>query len=360
MKKLLALTFSVLALCGVALAAPNSIPVEKQKTGLLYIGPIGDAGYSYMHEEGRQSMIKANPNLPEGTIVESVPENADSLRVMEQLVRRGHNVIFANSFGYMDFMVEAAKKYPDVFFMHCSGYKSEANMGNYFGRMYQARYLSGMVAGAMASNNQIGFVAAYPIPEVMRAINAFTLGARRMNPKAEVNVVWIYSWLDPGKEKEAAKALIDSGCTVLGMHADSGATPQACEEAGVYVVGYNSDMSKFAPTKCLTGAMWNWGIVYDTTVKAIADGSWNNEPIWWGLKEGLVSLAPYGDAVPQDVRDAVEAEKALIISGEKDVFTGPIKDQSGAIKVAEGETMSDSDMLSIQWFVEGVNGTISQ
>lgn len=361
MKKfVLSLLFLCLTLVSTAFAK-EPIPIKDLKVGFVYIGPVNDGGYTQMHEQGRQEMIKAFPDLPETVIVESVSEGPDSARVMEQLIRRnGCNLIFANSFGYMDYMLETAQKYPDVTFMHCSGYKSAQNMGNYFGRMYQARYLTGMVAAATAKGDKLGFVGAFPIPEVIRAINAFTLGARSVNPKAEVNVVWIYSWLDPGKEKEAAKALIDSGCEVIAMHADSGATPQACEEAGVYVIGYDSDMSNFAPTKQLTSAMWDWGTVYKATVKSLSEGTWDNKPIWWGLKEGIVHLAPMSKDVPQSIQDAVKAKTEEMINGTWDVFTGPIKDQSGQIKVAEGQKMTDEEMLNMQWFVEGVNGTISE
>lgn len=360
MKKSLLAFAALLALSQAALAF-DPVPVKDIKAGFIYIGPTNDGGYTYMHEKGRQEMHQAFPGMPESSYVESVPEGPDAARTMEQLIRRGKcNLIFANSFGYMDYVVEEAQKHPEVIFMHCSGYKTAPNMGTYFGRMYQTRYLSGMVAGAMAKNDKIGFVAAFPIPEVIRAINAFTLGAQAINPKVEVNVVWIYSWLDPGKEKEAAKALIDSGCSVIGMHADSGATAQACEEAGVYVVGYDNDMSQFAPTKQLTAAMWNWGAVYTAVVKAVSEGKWTNEPIWWGLKDGAVKLAPMSKDVPDDVKAKVEAAKAKIISGEWDVFTGPLYDQKGELKLAEGERMSDADMLALQWFVKGVNGTISQ
>lgn len=361
MKKfLLSCAIALIAFAGAAFAR-EPLPVKDQKIGFLYIGPVNDGGYTHMHEMGRQEMQAAYPDLPKSVIVESVPEGPDSLRVIEQLIRRNKaNVIIANSFGYMDYVLEAANKYPDVTFLHCSGYKSAPNMANYFGRMYQARYLTGMVAASVAKGDKLGFVASFPIPEVIRAINAFTLGARSVNPKAEVSVVWIYSWLDPGKEKEAAKALIDSGAEVIAMHADSGATPQACEEAGVWVIGYDSDMSNFAPTKQLTSAMWDWGTVYKATVKSLADGTWTNKPIWWGLKEGIVHLAPMSDAVSTETKAAVEAKQKEIIDGTWDVFTGPIKDQKGELRVPEGKKMTDEELLGMQWFVEGVNGTITE
>jgi basic membrane protein A len=189
-------------------------------------------------------------------------------------------------------------------------------------------------------------------------INAFTLGVRKVNPSATVKVIWLFSWFDPGKEKEAAKALIESGCDVLGMHADTGAVAQACEEAQTYVVGYNNDMSQYAPTMHLTAPIWNWEKLFAPVVQQVADGTWKSGDIWWGLKEGAVDLAPYGPAVPEDVRKLADTEKARFIAGDDMVFTGPIKDQSGAVKIKEGEKMSDADVWSMDWFVEGVVGEI--
>lgn len=354
---LLLFVFFSLVLCGAAWAAFPPIPVEEINPGFVYIGPIGDGGYSFMHDVGRREMEKAFPGL-KSNYVESVPEGPDAARVMESLVRNGSKVIFANSFGYMDFVIDVAKKFPEIIFMHCSGYKTAENVGTYFGRMYQARYLSGLVAGSMTKKNVLGYVGAYPIPEVIRGINAFTLGVRHANPKAEVKVVWIFSWLDPGKEKEAAKALIDSGADVIGMHADTGAAPQAAEEAGVYVVGYNNDMSAYAPTKHLTAPIWDWGIVYKYTIDHVVKGTWKSEQLWQGLKEGMVDLAPYGKDVPDSVKKLVDSEREKIVSGTWDVFHGPLKDQSGAVKVPEGQNMTDAEMLSMNWFIEGVKGEI--
>ncbi|MGI6790046.1 BMP family ABC transporter substrate-binding protein [Aminivibrio sp.] len=359
MKKITAILAAafVFMFCGTVFAAFPPVPAEEINPGFVYIGPVGDGGYTFMHDKGRLFMEAEVPGV-KSRFVESVPEGPDATRVMETLVRNGSKVIFANSFGHMDFVLETAKKFPEVIFMHCSGYKVAENVGTYFGRMYQARYLSGLVAGSMTKKNIIGYVGAYPIPEVVRGINAFTRGVRKVNPDAEVRVIWIFSWLDPGKEKEAAKALIDAGADVIGMHADTGAAPQAAEEAGVYVVGYNNDMSNYAPTKHLTAPIWNWGIVYRDTMKQVIAGTWKSEQIWPGLKEGMVDLAPFGKDVPDPVKKIVEEEKAKIISGSWDVFTGPVKDQQGVVKVPEGTTMTDGEMLSMSWFVEGVKGDI--
>ena len=342
---------------GSAALAFDPIPADDLKIGFVFVGPVGDGGWSYMHDQGRQAIEKAFPGVTT-MYAESVPEGPDCARVMEQFVRNGAKLVFATSFGYMDQVIEVAKKYPDVIFMHCSGYKMADNVGLYFGRMYQARYLSGLVAGSMTKINIIGFPAAHPIPEVIRMINAFTLGARKANPDAKVKVVWLYSWFDPGKEKEATKALIDAGADVIGMHADSGSTPQTAEESGVYVIGYNNDMSSYAPTKCLTSSVWDWSTTYIDIVKKVVEGTWKPENSWWGMETGIVKLTSFSQDVPGEVRALVQEEQEKIINGTWDVFWGPIKDQNGNEKVAEGQKMSDQDILSFSWFVEGVEGEI--
>jgi len=356
-KKILSL-FLTLAFCmvsGIAFASFPAIPTAEMNLGFIYVGPAADGGWSTMHDIARKVIEEKFPGLKCG-IVESVPEGPDAERVMETFIRNGSKVIFATSFGYMDPVQNVAARHPEVIFMHCSGYKRADNVGTYFGRIYQPRYLSGLVAGSMTKSDVIGYIAAYPIPEVIRGLDAFTLGVRKANPKAEVKVVWLFSWLDPAKEKEATKALFDMKADVVGMHADTGAAPQAAEELGIYVVGYNSDMSEYAPTKHLTSPVWRWDIAYDYVIKAIQNGSWKPEDIWWGLEEGMVELAPFGKDVPDSVKTLVESEKQKILSGEWDVFYGPIKDQSGEIKVAEGARLTDEEMLSLTWYVEGVSG----
>ncbi len=358
-KILLAIVCISLVMGASASFAMEPVAAKDLKAGFVYVGPVGDGGWTYMHDIGRLEMEKAYSGM-ESFFVESVPEGPDSVRVMETFIRNGANLVFATSFGYMDFVQDVAAKNPDVVFMHCSGYKTAPNVGNYFGRMYQARYLSGLVAGKMSKSNVIGFVAANPIPEVIRGINAFTLGARKTNPDVKVKVVWLFSWFDPAKEKEATLALIDAGADVIAMHADSGAAPQTAEEAGVYVVGYNNDMKSYAPTKHLTAPIWNWGMVYKKIAGEVIDGTWESHDIWWGLKEGLVGLAPLSPEIPDDIVKLVEAEKAKMVEGKWDVFSGPVKNQKGEEMVKKGETMSDGDMLGMNWFVLGVEGDIPQ
>ncbi len=327
---------------------------KDMNVGFVYVSPIGDAGWSYAHDLGRQALEKMDG--VKTSYVEAVPEGPDSERVMLNMARKGYDLIFATSFGYMDSMLKVAKQFPDVIFMHCSGFKTAKNMGNYFGRMYQARYLSGMVAGSMTKSNILGYVAAFPIPEVIRGINAFTLGAQAVNPDVTVRVVWTKTWYDPATEKEAAKSLLDVGADVIAQHQDSPGPQEAAQEKGVYSIGYNSDMSKFAPKSHLTAPIWNWAPFYIETVKQVQAGTWKAESVWPGLAEGIVDLSPMSDMVPKEVQARVMAKKAAIIAGEK-VFAGPIMDQKGEVKVAAGSSMSDGDMLGMTWFVKGVIGT---
>ncbi len=341
------------AVLGVGLCFSQAMAKE-MNVGFVYVSPIGDAGWSYAHDMGRQALEEMDGVTT--SYVEAVAEGPDSERVMLNMARKGYDVIFATSFGYMDPMLKVAKQFPETIFMHCSGFKTADNMGNYFGRMYQARYLSGMVAGAMTKSNTIGYVAAFPIPEVIRGINAFTLGAQAMNPDVTVRVVWTKTWYDPATEKEAAKSLLDVGADVIAQHQDSPGPQEAAEEKGVYSIGYNSDMSQFAPKAHLTAPIWDWGPFYIETIKQVQDGTWKAGSSWPGLADGIVDLSPMSDMVPTEVQDKVMAKKSAIIAGEK-VFTGPIKDQKGMEKVAAGSSMSDEDMLGMTWFVQGVIGT---
>lgn len=346
----------VLALAGCGTTGGQS--ADAVKVGYIYVGPIGDGGYTYAHNEGRLYLEDKMANV-ETTYIESVPENAvDAERELTRLAEEGNKIIFATSFGYMESVIKVAEKYPDVTFLHCSGYMTAENAGTYFGRIYQPRYLSGIVAGKMTTTNKIGYVGAFSIPEVVRGINAFTLGVRSVNPDATVKVVWTKTWYDPITEKQAAESLLAEGCDVIAQHQDTPAPMQAAEEAGAYGIGYNTDMSVAAPNAVLTTPIWNWGPYYVKTVQAVLDGTWTNEQYWGPMSDGVVDLAPFGAMVPEEVKELVEAEKQKIISGEKDVFAGPIKDQSGAVRVPEGTAMTDAEMLEFDWFVEGVEGTI--
>ena len=355
MKNLTLLLFLALAVC--LAGNVSAAPVKEIKAGFIYVGPVGDAGWTYAHDQGRKEMEKL-PFVKPSTYIESVPEGAESARVINGLVRKGHNLILTTSFGYMDATIDVAKRNPEVVFMHCSGFKTAENVGTYFGRMYEPRYLSGIVAGEMTKKNIIGYVAAFPIPEVIRGINAFTLGARSVNPQAEVRVVWTQTWFDPGIERDAADSLLDVGADVLTMHQDAPATLQAAEARGAYVIGYDTDMRKFAPNAFLTAPIWNWSALYTKLAQEVHDGTWESEQIWWGMKENLVALADFSDKVPTATQAHVRDKAAEIIAGTFHPFTGPIKDQTGKETVAAGQTPNDADLLGMNYFVEGVQGTI--
>jgi len=329
------------------------------KVAFVYIGPPGDLGWTYEHDQGREAVVAEFGDKVETTFIESVEEGPDAARVIRQYAQEGYDMIFATSFGYMDYMYEVAEEFPDVIFEHCSGFKTLDNMSTYFGRIYQPRYLAGLVAGSMTEANSIGYVAAFPIPEVIRGINAFTLGVREVNPDAEVRVVWSNTWYDPVKEREAAIALLDAGVDIVTQHQDTTEPQKAAQERGMLSIGYDSDMRAFVGDTVLTSPVWNWGTYYVSTVKAAMDGEWETHQYWGGLEGGVVELADFSDKVPADVVSLVEdAEKD--IRGGNDVFCGPINAQDGSVLVADGDCMGDGDMLSMMVFVEGVAGTISE
>lgn len=357
MKRLITLLV-IIILCGL-LVGSGVQAKEDLKIGFIYIGPVGDAGWTFAHDLGRKHIEEVFPEV-ETTYIESVPEGSESISVIESLARRNYDIIFTTSFGYMNPTIQVAKKYPDTIFEHCSGYKTAPNVGTYFGRMYQARYLTGMAAGSMTTSNTLGYVAAHPIPEVIRGINAFTLGVRAVNPEAKVNVVWTNTWYDPGVEKEAAISLLDIGADVIAQHQDTPAPQQAAEERGAYCVGYNVDMSKFAPEAHLTAPVWDWGMIYESIVQDVIDGTWKPREIWWGLKEGAIDIAPLGPMVPEDVKDKINSARQAIIDGELIVFSGPLKNQKGELVYQTGEYMSDQEILQMNFFVEGVVGSLPE
>jgi basic membrane protein A len=331
-------------------------PPEKLKVAFVYVAPIGDLGWTWAHEQGRLMLEEEFGDKVETAYIENVPEGPDAERVIRDFAQKGYDLIFATSFGFMDPMVTVASEFPDKYFEHCSGYKTADNMATYFGRMYQPRYLSGLVAGKATEANKIGYVAAFPIPEVVRGINAFALGVREANPEATVHVVWTNTWFDPVLEKEAADALLDEGCDVIAQHQDTTEPQKAAQERGMVSIGYDSDMSQFVGDTVLTSPIWNWGPYYTERTKAVMNGTWETHQYWGGMEDGIVDLAPLSDKVPDEVRALVEEKKGTILSGEWDVFTGPIKGQNGELSVPEGVSMTDEEMLSMDWFVEGVVG----
>ncbi len=349
---------------GVVGEAPESPPEVQAPSGELpsaafvYVGPIGDLGWTYAHDQGRLALEEMGV---ETAYAELVAEGPDSERVIRDFAEKDYDIIFATSFGYMDSVIEVAADYPDTIFEHCTGYKTAENVGIYDGRGYQAWYLAGIVAGEMTESNVLGYIAPYPIPEVVRNMNAFALGALSVNPDIEVRPIWIFAWVDPPVEREAAAALYDLEADVIARESDSTEADKLAQEEGIYVIGYNSDVARDqSPDAFLTAPIWHWEVYYEKVVEDVAAGTWTNEPVWWGMADGILSLAPIADFVPQDVKDLVEQEKARILSGEFDVFVGPLYDNTGELRLEEGETMSDEDKLSFDWLVQGVVGEIPE
>lgn len=332
------------------------VQAEETKVGFVYVGPVGDHGWTYQHDQSRQTLEK---ELGVKTaFVESVAEGADAERVIRKLAADGNNIIFTTSFGYMNPTIKVAKQFKDVKFEHATGYKRADNVSTYSARFYEGRAIIGTIAGMMTKTNVVGYIASFPIPEVVRGIDAFTIAMRKVNPQATVKVVWVNSWFDPGKEGDAAKSLIDQGVDVITQHTDSPAPLQVAEQRGVYAFGQASDMTAFAPKAQLTSIIDDWDGYYIERVKAAMEGKWESTDTWGGIKDGMVKMAPYGDAVPEDVRAAADKVKADIVSGALHPFQGPIKDQSGAELVAEGETMSDETLAGLNVYVEGVQGSM--
>ena len=339
-------------------AAAQAKAGEPLKIGFVYVSPIGDAGWTFQHDTGRKEMEKALGGKVATKYIESVPEGADAERVIRELAQSGHQLIFTTSFGYMNPTVKVAQQFPKHMFEHATGYKTAKNVATYNARFYEGRYLAGIVAGKMTKNNTAGYVAAFPIPEVVMGINAFARGMRSVNPKSEVKVVWVNSWYDPGREKEAADSLIAQGADVLTHHTDSTAAVQAAEAKKLYAVGYHSDMSKYGPNAQLTAVTHNWGDYYTRSAQAAVEGKWKSDSEWLGIKEGVIRMAPFNKVVPQDVQDLVKKTEADIKAGKFHPFAGPIKDNTGKERLATGKTLDDATLNKMDYYVEGVQGKL--
>ena len=340
------------------LASMTSVSAQPViKVGFVYVGPIGDHGWTYRHDQGRLAIEKEFGDKVATTYVESVKEGPDAERVIRQLASSDHNLIFTTSFGFMNPTVKVAKRFPKVHFEHATGYKQARNVSTYSARFYEGRYIAGVIAGKMSKSGKIGYVASFPIPEVVRGINAFLLGARSVNPDMTINVVWVNTWYDPGKEGDAAKALIDQGADIITQHTDSPAPLQVAENRGVIGFGQASDMIHFAPNAQLTSIIDDWDSYYVERTRAIIEDSWASQDVWLGLREGMVRMAPYRN-MPDDVADLARKTEAAIRNGTLHPFTGPIRNQSGEIVVEAGGTADPEMLLSMNFYVEGVNGSL--
>ena len=340
----------------------SSVDASDVTAAFVYLTDPGDAGWTWAHHRGAEQAAAATGAtlLTVENIAEGSPEFDQSVR---DFIADGADAVFATSFGYMDAMEALAAEFPDVDFFHATGYKSnDTNFGNYFGRIYQARYLTGLTAGAATETNEIGYVAAFPIPEVIRGINAFTLGVREANPDATVTVNWTSTWFDPAVEGEAAQALLDGGADVIAMHQDSTAAGERAEAAGARWISYNSDMCEYAPNAYLSSAIWNWGHYYALAIESVADGSFAGGGTWPGMETGMVQIGSLASDVSQEIRDLIDQRSEEMIAGTFDPFTGPINDQDGNELIAAGETPPDFapeglSLLGMSVFVEGVVGS---
>jgi basic membrane protein A and related proteins len=344
----------------VALAASAASAQDKVKACWMYVGPIGDFGYSYQHHQGLLAVQEKFGDKVETAYLESVPEGPDAERALERFAREGCNIVFATSFGFMDPVNKVAKRFPDVKFEHATGFKQESeNVALYNARFYEGRYIIGQIAAKQSKAGLAGYIVSFPIPEVVMGINAFMLGAQSVNPDFKVKIVWVNTWFDPGKEADAAKALFDQGADIIVQHTDSTAPLQIAEERGLHGFGQASDMISFAPKAQYTAIVDDWAPYYTRRIQELLDGAWKPTNVWEGIKEGAVLMAPYTN-LPEDVAAAAEETEQKIASGELHPFTGPIKNQAGEEMLAAGEVMDDGTLLGMNWYVEGVDDQLPQ
>ncbi len=349
---------TALAVAAAVAIAASTGAVAQLKVGFVYVGPIGDHGWTYRHDAGRLAIEKALGNKVKTSYVESVSEGADAERVIRQLASTGHGLIFTTSFGYMNATVKVAKRFPKVRFEHATGYKRGKNVSTYAARFYEGRTVAGLIAANMTKTNVIGYIGSFPIPEVVRGINAFTLALQKVNPKAKVKVVWVSTWYDPGKEGDAAKALIDQGADVILQHTDSPAPLQIAQKRGMWAVGQASDMTNFGSKAHLTSIVDVWDDYYVARTKAVLDGTWKSTDTWGGLKAGMLEMAAMNQKIPANVRAKAAQTIADIKSGKLHPFQGPIMNQDGKVMVPAGSVATDKQLLTMDWSVKGVEGKL--
>lgn len=350
--------FAMAALVAGALGVSSASAADRLKVGFIYLGPVGDLGWTYQHDLARQAVVKELGDKVETTYLENVPEGPDAERAIEQLVRAGNKLIFTTSFGYMDPTLKVAKKYPDVSFEHCSGYKRDKNMATYSSRWYQGRYIQGQIAAKMSKSGVLGYIGSFPIPEVVSGINATMLGAQSVNPNIRVKIIWVNTWFDPGKEADAAKALFDQGADIMMQHTDSPAPMQVASERGKLAFGQDSEMIKFGPKSQLTSIMDTWAPYYIERIKAKLDSKWKSEDVWGGLETKMFMMAPYTN-MPDDVKKmAIDTESALA-AGKLSPFKCPITTQDGkTVECKAGDHLADDQILGMSFYVKGIDDKI--
>jgi len=348
----------VLGVTALALAAAGTAAKQAPyKAAWIYVGPHKDGGWSQAHDNGRLAVQKALGSKVKTTYKELVPEGAQTCQVIESLIRDGNKIIFATSFGFQNCMLSEAKKHPDVYFEQATGTLQAKNMAEYFGAGEDTIYLSGMAAGAATKKNLIGEVVAFPIPEVLRHASAFALGAQAVNPKAKLRLVFTNSWIDQAKDKKGAEALYAAGADVLGQNVDSTAIGQYAQSVGIPWVGYNADSRKFAPTSWLTAALYNWGVYYVPRVKAAMNGTWKTGFYYGNIKDGFTDIAPFGPKVSAKTKALIAAKRKQLIDGTFHVFSGPIYDQKGKLRVPKGKTLTVKELYEVNWLAKGVIGS---
>ncbi|NBO20675.1 MAG: BMP family ABC transporter substrate-binding protein [Rhodobacteraceae bacterium] len=339
------------------LTAVGTVPAlaaDKIKIGFVFLGPIGDYGWTWAHNKGRLAVDAALGDKVETIYVENVAEDASAIPVIRDLAQQGCKLIFTTSYGYMDQTISVAAEFPDVKFEHCTGYKRADNVATYNSKFHEGRAVLGTIAGKMSKSGTLGYLGSYKVPEVVLGVNSFALAAQKQNPDAKVKLVLIDSWFDPPKEAAATETLINLGCDIVTTHTDSPGPLQILEQKGLHGFGQGADMSAFAPNAHLTAIEDIWGPYYVERAKAIVDGTWASTDTWDGFKEGTVVISPYSKDVPADVAAAADAVQAGYKDGSYDIFKGPIYDQDGNLKVKDGEVMALADLAVIDWFVKGV------
>ncbi|MGX9351807.1 BMP family ABC transporter substrate-binding protein [Shimia sp. W99] len=339
--------------------ATTAMAADKTKVGFVYVGPVGDGGWTYEHDQGRKAVVEAFGDAVETTYVENVPEGADAERVITQMALQGADLIFTTSFGYMDPTINVAKKFPKVKFEHATGYKTADNVSVYSARFYEGRAVQGHIAGKMTKSNVVGYIASFPIPEVIRGINSAYIHAKKVNPDVQFKIIWAYTWFDPAKEADAAKALIEQGADVILQHTDSTAPQAAAQAAGnVITFGQASDMGEYAPFPRVSSIIDNWAPYYVARTKAVMDGTWESVNTWDGIGAGMVGIGEISDAVPADVKAEALALKDALADGSYHAFTGPLNKQDGSAWLADGETADDGTLAGMNFYVEGIDAEI--
>ncbi len=339
-------------------AYPAAGKAEPLKIAFAYVGPVGDGGWTYAHDRGRKAVEQEFGDKVVTSHAESVPEGPDAERVLRDMVGQGNKLIFGTTFGYMDHMLKVANDAKDVKFEHATGYKTAENLRTYDGRTYEGAYMAGVIAGGMTRTNVLGVVGSVPIPEVVRNINSFTLGAQSVNPKIRTKVVWVNKWFDPPKETEAAQSLLNAGADVLMQNTDSSAVLQTAEKAGKYAFGWDSDMTAYGPKAHLASAIINWGPYYIKATRDVLEGTWKTGQTWWGVKEGTIDLVSISDAVPAPLKAKVEGVKAGLKDGSFAIWKGPIADNTGKEVLKKDQVADDKWLGGINFFVQGVEGRV--